>query len=154
MASLAMFAGKAFQEKSTGVFKITPRLALAATGLILAAARLWVGFAQKPGTQDEAHGAADLIPVQTPLADTGWGLETAGLAMAAPGPAGTALADPGVTFALQGRDNVSVLAFSGAVMDALTMALLAYGRYRGAAPGDSGPRRAIFARQRVRRPSP
>ena len=56
MASLAKLAGRSVQDKPArvftrvfnGVLNLKPRLALAATGLILVVALIWVGFVEQP----------------------------------------------------------------------------------------------------------
>ena len=118
---------------------------MAATGLILVVALIWVGFVEQPGTQS---------PAQTIFAASGgeWGASVTGVANQAL--TGTAPAHPGAAFASQGRDNVSVLAFSGAVMVVMTMVLLAYGRDRGTGPDDAVAQYATAGRRPLRRPLP
>ena len=103
MTSLAELGGRFGQDEQVGVFKITPKFAFAATGLILAAALIWVGFVEKHDPQGVAPGAV-----------------------------------------------VAVLAYSGAVMVALITILLAYGRYRGIAPGDAVQQPGARIRRPVR----
>ena len=151
MASLASVDRKIGGDQPAGVFKITPKFAFAATGLILALAVLWVGVVEKQATRNPDSGPAVLISAQTLLGASGWGSDTSGLGR---DEAVTAQSGTNTLTAVmppQGRDNVSVLAFSSVGLLALAMALLAYGRYWGAASGGAVPQRAAPTPRHPRR---
>lgn len=126
MTSLAKLGGKIGPDKPAGVLQLTPKLSFAATGLILAVALIWVGVIEKQGRQGVAAGTTILTTSQPPATAPGWEPER----LITTAASGTVPANAGASFTVLSRDNVSVLAYSSAVMVALTMILLTYGLYR------------------------
>ncbi|PKB64955.1 MAG: hypothetical protein BZY80_01170 [SAR202 cluster bacterium Io17-Chloro-G2] len=121
--------------------RITPKLALTTTAVLMTVGLLWTGFVEGGHSRtviSQGAGVAGQYPNQMIAAGT----------LTAPAVPGFADTGP-LAASHQPQDNVPALALSGSVIASLVMLTLAFARFQGvhpaADPGTATPRRDRFA---------